>query len=100
MAKTTRQTSQERVKRESKAQHERAPMLAVRVPRSLYRALKAAAKDDKRTLADWLRLNLPRLISVTGIYIGDDFEMRTAIVYPDFAVRVQSDLSDVKGAKP
>ena len=64
MAKVTRQASQERVKRESNAQPERSPMLAVRVPRSLYPALKAAAKADNRTLAEWLRLKLPSLLRV------------------------------------
>lgn len=38
-------------------------MLGVRVPRSLYTQLQQAAKADHRTLADWLRLNLPRLLA-------------------------------------
>jgi hypothetical protein len=34
----------------------------VRLPKALYTSLQGAAKADHRTLADWLRLNLPRLL--------------------------------------
>lgn len=52
----------EATKRAARAQQDRSPMLAVRIPRSLHRAFKAAARADRRTLADWLRLNLPKLL--------------------------------------
>lgn len=54
-------------RRDSKAQAERSPMLGVRVPRALYTQLQQAAKADQRTLADWLRLNLPRLVECQSI---------------------------------
>lgn len=57
-----RKPRQDARRRDSQSQAERNPMIGVRVPRSLYTALQDAAKSDSRTLADWLRLNLPRLL--------------------------------------
>jgi len=59
-------------KSHSRRQNERFPLIMVRVPRSLYRALKAAARRDNRTLADWLRLNLPTLL-------GDPVALRAIV---------------------
>lgn len=61
----------ESIRKGYKAQQARAPMLQVRVPRALYTALQAAAKADQRTLADWLRLNLPRLLALKCGVAGD-----------------------------
>jgi len=64
MAKTAKGRSQEAIKRAVTAQQERSPMLSVRIPRSLYRALRQAARADQRQFPDWMRLNLPRLLNL------------------------------------
>lgn len=63
MAQKPRRTPQE----SSKAQQARNPMLAVRVPRSLYRALRKAARDEHRQFPDWFRLNASKLLPIEDI---------------------------------
>lgn len=55
---TTRDKGSKRSQDSSKAQQARNPMLAVRLPRSLYRALRKAARNDDRTFPDWFRRKL------------------------------------------
>lgn len=62
MPKKPQKRARTTAKRISRAQHDRAPLMGVRVPRPLYEGLQAAAKAEHRTLADWMRLNLPRLL--------------------------------------
>lgn len=49
----------------SKAQQARNPMLAVRLPRRMYRALRKAARDADVPFPHWLRQNFPRLLEPT-----------------------------------
>lgn len=66
MAKTTSKPAQDArrdaLARSSKAQHAENPQILLRVPRSLYRALRAAARADNRQFPDWMRVNLPKLL--------------------------------------
>lgn len=55
----------------SKAQRDRNPMIAVRVPRSLYSALRGAARLDDREFPDWMRRNLPRLLTVSSLEVDN-----------------------------
>ena len=47
---------------DSKAQQARNPMLAVRLPRKVYQALKRAARDDDREFPDWFRRNVGKML--------------------------------------
>lgn len=62
-------TSRQRI---AKAQGERNPMLGVRVPRALYTQLQQAATQDQRTLADWLRLSLPRWLRQDAVWASNN----------------------------
>ena len=94
----------------SRAQHDRAPLLNIRIPRKLHRDLKAAAKADNRTMADWLRMNLPTLIERRAIE-STARENRQLVIQGNQFYEITPDpmdpirlnppiLSDVKGAKP
>lgn len=63
MAKRKHLNNHKPGKSKSRAQHQRNPLLNVRLPRALYTQLQEAAKADSRTLANWLRLNLPSLLT-------------------------------------